>query len=74
MKYQKSINIWALSDNEIKNLQPGQWVYAGEKSNKGIFLGVKNSGAIACAWHENAKYSKEYKNYIRVIRDYATAK
>lgn len=73
MKYQKALNIWALSDNEIKNLQPGQWIYAGEISNKGIFLGNVISGSIVCAWYKNAK-QREYKSYIRTLRDYATAK
>lgn len=74
MKYQKAFNIWALSDSEVKKIQPGQWIYAGDASTKGIFLGVKKSGAIVCAWHNNAVASKDYLKYIRVVRDYSLSK
>ena len=73
MKYQKSINIWNMSDSERAKLQPGQWIYAGEKTSKGIFLGIRESGSVVCAWYQNAK-SREYKSYIRTLRDYALAK
>tara|TARA_R110000868_G_scaffold261799_1_gene519951 strand:- start:312 stop:533 length:222 start_codon:yes stop_codon:yes gene_type:complete len=73
MKYQKSFNIWNMSKSDIAKIQPGQWVYAGNKSDNGIFLGIKPSGTIVCAWYKNAK-QREYKSYIRTLRDYATAK
>jgi hypothetical protein len=74
MKYQKALNIWNMSDSERAKLQPGQWIYAGDKSNKGIFLGVKASGSVVCAWYENVKCAREYKAYIRILRNYALAK
>ena len=74
MKYQKSMNIWNMSDSERAKLQPGQWVYAGDKSNNGIFLGIRESGSVVCAWYQNAKCAREYKAYIRILRDYALAK
>ena len=47
MKYQPSINIWnVVPASRIKELQAGQWVYAGDRADKGIFLGVKPSGTI----------------------------
>ena len=57
----------------IKDIQPGQWVYAGDKADKGIFLGVKPSGVIVCAWYRNAKNSKDFKGYIKSLRQYALA-
>ena len=51
MKYQKPINIWnVVPASRVKDIQVGQWVYAGDKEDKGIFLGVKPSGVVVCAW------------------------
>lgn len=72
MKYQPSINIWnVVPASRIKDIQPGQWVYAGDKSNKGVFLGVKPSGVVVCAWYENAKGAESFRGYIRTLRQYA---
>lgn len=73
MSFKKSdeIDIWKLSDAETKKLPPGQWVHAGEKSNKGMFLGVKESGTVVVAWLQNAKNSRNYNAYISSCRRYA---
>lgn len=74
MKYQKPINIWnVVPTSRIKDIQAGQWVYAGDKENKGIFLGVKPSGTIVCAWYHNAKNSKDFRGYVKTLRQYALA-
>lgn len=73
MKYQKSINIWAISDSEIKKLQAGQWIYGGDIKNKGMFLGVKPSGTVVVAWLGNASNQASYKGYIKALSNYARA-
>jgi hypothetical protein len=72
MKYQPAINIWnVVPASRIKDIQPGQWVYAGDKADKGIFLGVKPSGTIVCAWYRNAKGHASFKGYVKALRQYA---
>jgi hypothetical protein len=71
MKYQKAINIWAISDSEIKKLQGGQWIYGGDLKNKGVFLGVKKSGTVVVAWLGNAKFQDSYRGYIKALSNYA---
>jgi hypothetical protein len=73
MKYSQAFDIWAVPTGLYKHIQPGQWVYAGDKSNKGIFLGIKPSGVVVCAWYQNAK-SREYKSYLKTLRQYALGK
>jgi hypothetical protein len=73
MKYQKAINIWNMSDSEIKKLQSGQWVYGDNVNNKGMFLGMKKSGTIVVAWLGNASQQKSYKGYIKALSNYAKA-
>lgn len=38
MKYIQAFNIWNIPHELIKYIQPGQWIYAGDKSNKGIYI------------------------------------
>lgn len=71
MRYQKSINIWAISDSEIKKLQAGQWVYGDSLNNKGVFLGVKPSGTVVVAWLGNANQQASYRGYIKALSNYA---
>jgi hypothetical protein len=71
MKYQKSIDIWKISDDEIKKLQRGQWIHGGKYDNKGIFLGVKPSGTIVVAWLGNMHWQKSYRGYIQALLNYA---
>ncbi len=71
MKYSTAINIWNVKQNDLSKLQVGQWVYAGDKTDKGIFLGVKPSGSVVCAWYRNAQNSGDFKNYVKTLRTYA---
>jgi hypothetical protein len=69
MTFKKAINIWALTENQIKALQPGQWVTAG--GNLGRFYGVKKSGSVVVAWSNNAKNSGNYFDYCKTLYQYA---
>lgn len=61
MKFITSFNIWEMPVELLKHVQPGQWVYAGEKSTKGRFLGVKKSGSVVVAWnHKHLKACRAY--------------
>ncbi len=71
MKYQKAINIWSISDSEIKKLQVGQWVYGADINNKGMYLGMKKSGTVVVAWLGNANQQDSYRGYIRALANYA---
>lgn len=69
MKYAKTINIWEMSPEALTTLQIGQWVTAG--GSKGIFLGVKKSGSVVVAWYHNALRYKNFREYVRTLRNYA---
>jgi len=71
MQYQKAIDIWQLSDKQIKQLQVGQWVFGGESKNLGRFLGVKKSNTVVVAWQGNANFQESYKGYIQQLLNYA---
>jgi hypothetical protein len=71
MLYQKAIDIWTISDSEIRKLQAGQWVYGSDIKNKGMYLGTKKSGTIVVAWLGNASKQKSYKGYIKALSNYA---
>lgn len=74
MKFTQAFNIWAVPASLLKHAQPGQWVYAGDKSSMGRFLGVKRSGVIVVAWLGNIRNQGDHakrKEYIRNLRNYA---
>jgi hypothetical protein len=74
MKYQPAFNVWAMPDAFYKHIQTGQWVYAGSKDNKGIFLGVRKSGTVVVAWYHNAKSHKSFREYVKTLHHYASGK
>ena len=76
MKFTQAFDIWAVPHGLYKHIQPGQWVYAGSPDNKGIFLGVRPSGTVVCAWYQNAKAHGcgQFSSYVKTLRKYATAK
>lgn len=71
-KYQKTVNIWA-KDVNLKTLQPGQWVEAGEGGDRGIFGGVTKGGSVIVAWYRNAKAKRAggYHGYVKNMMVYA---
>lgn len=73
MKYLTPFNIWETPVELLAHVQPGQWVYAGDKGTSGRFLGVKKSGSVVVAWHLNAKAQKSPAEYHRILRAYAKA-
>jgi hypothetical protein len=73
MRYTAAQDIWKLEPAQISQLQPGQWVYAGEPQNRGQYWGVKQSGSIVVAWHQNAQRADNYAQYQHTLRQYAQA-
>ena len=71
MKYQSMFDIWAVPTDLLKHVQAGQMVYAGNKSNKGRFLGVRKSGSIVVAWQGNIQSHSDKQGYIKSLRNYA---
>lgn len=71
MKYIKSFNICNIPQELIRHIQPGQHVYAGDKSNKGIFQGIKSNGIIVVAWKGNIDNKTNKRAYIERLRIYA---
>ena len=75
MKYTKTVNIGSMSESEIRQLQPGQWVYTGTDGPmwRGRFWGVKPTGTVIVAWQGNATKSGNWRSYQRQLRLYAQA-
>lgn len=69
-KFKPMLDIWELSDEKRAALQPGQWVYAGERDNFGRFYGQgERSSVTVVAWRGN--YQGRFRTYTKAIRDYA---
>lgn len=74
MKYTAPFDIWQVPYDLLKHVQPGQYVYAGDRSNPGRFMGVKSrSGVVVVAWHGNVRNQKrgERAEYLKTLRNYA---
>jgi hypothetical protein len=71
MKFVPSFNIWEVPVALLAKAQAGQWVYAGDKTCKGVFLGVKPSGSIVVAWYSISKNQKNFRDHIKNLRAYA---
>lgn len=71
MKYIHPFDIWQVPVDLLSFVQPGQWVYAGDKSNKGRFFGVKKNGVVVVAWYGNAVKSGDVRKYYSLVRQYA---
>ena len=71
--YRKTVDIGRMTDQEIKQLTPGQWVYTTEDRPlwRGRFWGVKPSGTIVVAWQGNARNSGDWRRYQKALRTYA---
>lgn len=67
-RFQPTIDIWQLSHEQRRALPIGQWVRAGVDGPLGRFFG---EGAITVvAWVGNARASRNYREYMRTVRDY----
>jgi hypothetical protein len=73
MKFTYAFDIWSVPVDLLKHAQPGQWVYAGNKADKGRFLGVKRSGTVVVAWQGNTARQADKAGYIKTLRSYAKA-
>jgi hypothetical protein len=73
MKFTHAFDIWSVPVDLLKHAQPGQWVYAGNKADKGRFLGVKRSGTVVVAWQGNTQRHADKAGYIKTLRSYAKA-
>lgn len=71
MKYQSIFDIWVVPVDLLKHVQAGQMVYAGDKSNKGRFFGVRKSGSVVVAWQGNVQSHSDKVGYIKTLRNYA---
>lgn len=74
MRYTPAFNVWSLPVELLAHAQPGQWVYAGDKSSMGRFLGVKRSGVVVVAWlgNERSRGDRAARlDYLRTLRTYA---
>jgi hypothetical protein len=71
MKFTHAFDIWSVPVDLLKHAQPGQWVYAGNKTDKGRFLGVKASGTVVVAWEGNTQRHADKAGYIKTLRAYA---
>jgi hypothetical protein len=71
MKYQSIFDIWAVPVDLLNHVQAGQMVYAGDKSNRGRFLGVRKSGTIVVAWQRNVEAQSDRMGYLKTLREYA---
>lgn len=74
MKYAQAFNVWSVPVDLLAHAQPGQWVYAGDKSAMGRFLGVKRSGVVVVAWLHNERSQGDRAarlGYLRGLRNYA---
>lgn len=65
-RFTKTVDIWTLDDAQRAQLQPGQWVQAGEDGPKGRFFGQGRS--TVCAWLGNAR--RDYRGYMNFMAGY----
>lgn len=70
MQFTRPQNVWDMTKEQMRQMQPGQWIYAGNIADKGRFLGVKKNGVVVVAWSGNAK-ARSYYDYVRTLRQFA---
>lgn len=70
MKFKPTLDIWNLSDDQLKSLPAGQWVSAGSGGPKGFYCGVRESGSVVVGWQGNARGSGDYRSYRRSLMSY----
>ena len=66
-KFVSAFDIWQVPDYLRPYIQPGQWVYAGDRSHLGRFYGASMRVCVV-AWQGNAK--GRGRDYQRVYSDY----
>jgi hypothetical protein len=72
MTYQPAFDIHAVPRDLLRHVQPGQWVYATDRSVVGRFFGVRRSGVVVVAWQGNARNADGgARGYWATLRTYA---
>lgn len=66
-KFVSAFDIWQVPDYLRPHIQPGQWVYAGTRTQMGRFYGASMRTCVV-AWQGNAK--GRGKAYQRALADY----
>lgn len=72
-KFVPAFDIWQVPDYLRPHIQPGQWVYAGDRSHLGRFYGASMRTCVV-AWQGNAKgrgkaYQRVYSDYGKSVRN-----
>lgn len=65
------INVYTASNKILANLKPGTRVYAGDKSNSGIWCGIRKNGVKVVAWDGNIGGHKNADEYVAKLMKYA---
>lgn len=70
--YAPAFDIWQTPPYLRAHILPGQWIFAGNPAQKGVYLGQGRAGSDVVAWLSNAKRSPlGVRGYIRTLRQYA---
>lgn len=69
-RFVSPFDIWQVPDYIRPHIQPGQWVYAGDRTNVGMFLGATARTAVV-AWRRNINAHADRNGYLRTLRQYA---
>lgn len=69
-RFLKTVDIWALNDEQRAKLQPGQHVKAGPDGPPGRFWGQRERSTVV-AWRSNSR-GKGW-GYHKALRQYALA-
>lgn len=67
-RFLPTLDIWQLTDEQRAALPIGQWVRAGDGGPVGRFFG--QGATTVVAWVGNARASRDYRGYMRALRDY----
>jgi len=67
MTFQKTVELWRLTDAQIKALQPGQWVTCG--GTRGRFAGVSDAGTVwVTHWDGKSVPMKKFRTMRQTLR------
>lgn len=69
--FTKTVDIWALTPEEIARLQPGQWVKAGPDGTAGRFFGY--GASIVVAWQSRLPKGRRYREFLKRYAAYGKA-
>lgn len=61
--FKKTVDIWAMTAEQIAALQPGQWVKAGPDGPSGRFFG--HGASTVVAWSRRLPKGKRYFEYLK---------